>query len=109
LEEIGPDIDVPYFAGLHWASPSVEHLVHSMRHIFRNRGEARQVGLLARADMLDNWSWERAAAAASARLQALGAQGSLLPARPLAAFQHQSPLFTYAVARFVTVCAKPAG
>ena len=32
-----------------------------------------------------------------------------LPTRPLAAFQHQSPLFTYAEARFVTVCAKPAG
>ena len=92
LAEIGPDIDVPYFAGLHWASPSVEHLVHSMRHIFRNRGEARQVGLLARADMLDNWSWERAAAAASARLQALGAQGSLLPARPLAAAGQQAAI-----------------
>ncbi|RLT47240.1 MAG: glycosyltransferase, partial [Chloroflexi bacterium] len=77
--EIGADIDVPYFAGLHWATPSVEHLVHSLRHIFRNRGEARQVGLLAREDMLDHWSWERAAAAAAARLQALGAHGSSLP------------------------------
>jgi len=45
-------------------------------------------------------------AAEHAQQQRLLAQ---LPARPLAAFQHQSPLFTYAVARFVTVCAKPAG
>lgn len=88
LTEIGADIDVPYFAGLRWATPSVEHLVHSLRHIFRNRGEARQVGLLAREDMLDHWSWERAAAAASARLQALGAHGSALPVPMLAVAGH---------------------
>lgn len=34
---------------------------------------------------------------------------ALLPARPLAAFEHVSPLFSYAVARFVIVTAKPAG
>lgn len=45
-------------------------------------------------------------AAEHAEQQRLLAQ---LPARPLAAFQHASPLFSYAVARFVTVAAKPAG
>jgi hypothetical protein len=45
-------------------------------------------------------------AAEHAEQQRLLAQ---LPARPLAAFEHVSPLFSYKVARFVTVTAKPAG
>jgi|GEM_PF-1697926 len=92
LAEIDTNIDVAYFAGLRWATPSVEHLVHTLRHIFRNRGEAQQVGLLARQDMLDHWGWERAAAAASARLQALGARGSALPVPMLAVTRHQGAM-----------------
>ena len=45
-------------------------------------------------------------AAEHAEQQRLLAQ---LPACPLAAFEHASPLFSYALARFVTVTAKPAG
>jgi glycosyltransferase involved in cell wall biosynthesis len=45
-----------------WAQADVEHLRFLMRHVFENREEAREKGLLAAETMHRDWTWDRAAA-----------------------------------------------
>jgi len=60
--------DVAYYANQRWANPSVTHLSTQMRRVHADRTEARAIGARARADMVNEWPWSRAAAAISARL-----------------------------------------
>src|SRR6266404_4934910 len=51
----------PYYAGAKWAEPSYRHLRLLMRHVFENQAEARAKGEKASRDVLENWTWDRAA------------------------------------------------
>lgn len=51
----------PYYAGFKWADADEDHLMFLMRHVYENREEARNKGLKASADVLTNWTWEKAA------------------------------------------------
>ena len=52
----------PYYAGFSWAQPSYQHLRHLMRHVFDNQREARAKGERASHDVMNNWTWDHAAA-----------------------------------------------
>jgi glycosyltransferase involved in cell wall biosynthesis len=53
-----------------WAQPDVEHLRALMRHVYEHPEEAREKGRRAREEVSTRWTWERAAAAACAALDA---------------------------------------
>ena len=61
----------PYYAGFSWADPDFDHLVHLLRYVYDQRDEARAVGARAAAAVARDWTWERAPALISARLEAL--------------------------------------
>ncbi len=68
------DVHDPYFfpegASLGtWAQVDIEHLRERMRHVFENQEEAREKGRCARSEVCQRWTWDRAAAAAYARLR----------------------------------------
>ncbi|MEW6447591.1 MAG: glycosyltransferase [Bacillota bacterium] len=68
LEDVPEDVDLPVFKGHRWARPSVEHLQQLMRYVFENREEARLKGRKAREDVVQKWTWEKAAAVAMREL-----------------------------------------
>jgi len=49
----------PEFAGLHYAEPDLDHLVHLMRQVYEDRDSARLTGRRARADICANWTHTR--------------------------------------------------
>jgi GT2 family glycosyltransferase len=51
----------PYYKGFQWAEPSYHHLRRLMRHVFENQAEARARGEKASRDVLENWTWDKAA------------------------------------------------
>ncbi|MEO8504965.1 MAG: glycosyltransferase [Acidobacteriota bacterium] len=51
----------PYYEGFSWADPDPDHLSHLLRHVYENRAEAQQRGLLAAAEMRQRWTWSSAA------------------------------------------------
>ncbi len=42
-----------------WATPSLDHLVHLMRHAYNNRAEVRAKGKAAAEHVRKNWLWEQ--------------------------------------------------
>jgi GT2 family glycosyltransferase len=61
----------PYYAGLRWADPDVEHLRYLMRHVYEHPEEARALGARAAAEAADKWTWARATDRIMERLKAL--------------------------------------
>jgi hypothetical protein len=62
----------PYYEGFSWADPDPEHLRYLLRRVYQNREEAKARGAAAAREMADKWTWNRAAAKVTARLEALG-------------------------------------
>ena len=44
-----------------WAEPDIEHLRCTLRHIFENQQEAKEIGKIARKDVINSWTWNHAA------------------------------------------------
>lgn len=65
------DAGEPLYKGARWAEPDGEHLVELLRHVHRNRAEARAKGERAAA-AARRWSWDAAAARVIERLGAVG-------------------------------------
>ncbi len=68
LEDIPPTIDTPIFKGHRWARPSLEHTMVLMRRVYENREQAREKGSQARREVIQKWSWEKAAEKVEQRL-----------------------------------------
>jgi GT2 family glycosyltransferase/glycosyltransferase involved in cell wall biosynthesis len=51
----------PYYAGLRWADPDIDHLRHLMRYVYEHPDEARTLGAKAAAKVAEKWTWARAA------------------------------------------------
>lgn len=51
-----------------WADPDPEHLIALMRHVYRNRDEAKRRGLAGAAHVRENFTWDRATEVAVRRL-----------------------------------------
>ncbi|NLG79348.1 MAG: glycosyltransferase [Firmicutes bacterium] len=56
------------YAGSHWACPSEAHLRRLMRWAYENRARAREVGMRGSRDVLEGFTWEKAARRMYARL-----------------------------------------
>ncbi len=68
------DPEMPLYASQQWAAPSVAHLVTQLQRVHRDRAEAREIGAVARADMVSEWPWSRPAGVIAARVRELGVQ-----------------------------------
>ncbi len=62
----------PYYRGLRWADPDIDHLCELMRHVYDHPEEARTVGARAAAEVAARWTWANAAAKIVERLEAIG-------------------------------------
>lgn len=58
----------PYYAGLRWAEPDVEHLRHLLREVYEQRDEAARRGAAAAREIAARWTWRHAARRIVARL-----------------------------------------
>ncbi len=67
------DAKCPYYAGFRWADPDPDDLVAKLRHVFRNREEARAKGAAAAREAAEKWTWAHTAARIEERLRAIGA------------------------------------
>lgn len=85
VESVGPadDIEVPLYAGQHWANPSAAHLTSLLQRVHNDRAEAAAIGARARADMVRDWPWSRAADAIRARLRDIGTHRAFSPSPQL--------------------------
>jgi hypothetical protein len=61
----------PYYRGLRWADPDIDHLCALMRHVYEHPDEARAVGARAAVEVAARWTWAHAAAAIIERLEAI--------------------------------------
>jgi GT2 family glycosyltransferase len=61
----------PYYRGLRWADPDIDHLCALMRHVYEHPDEARAVGARAAVEVAARWTWAHAAAAIIERLDAI--------------------------------------
>jgi len=50
--------DVELSAGHRCAEPSVEHLRHLMRHVYKQRQEAKRKAERGRVEMVEKWDWD---------------------------------------------------
>lgn len=66
FEEFAPNH--PELRGHHWARPSTEHTRHLMRQVYENREQAREKGSRARREIVEKWSWQKAAEKVEQRL-----------------------------------------
>ncbi|HHY32194.1 MAG TPA: glycosyltransferase [Firmicutes bacterium] len=57
------------YAGSRWARPSVAHLRALMRWVYENRSKAKEIGMRGCRDVLQRFTWEKAATRMFARLQ----------------------------------------
>lgn len=48
----------PEYAGLRYAEPDMDHMIHLMRHVVENRAAAAAVGAKARQDIMARWTAE---------------------------------------------------
>ena len=58
----------PYYEGFHWPEPDEDHLIHLLRHVYKNRDEAARKGKKASESVLGNWTWQDAAQKIKLRL-----------------------------------------
>ncbi|MEW6104829.1 MAG: glycosyltransferase [Bacillota bacterium] len=56
------------YAGSRWARPSEAHLRRLMRWAYENQARAREIGMRGRRDVLEGFTWEKAARLMYARL-----------------------------------------
>jgi hypothetical protein len=75
LTEIDKDHG-PYRGGV-WANPDVDHAAELMRHVFKNRAEAREIGRRARHDILQLLNEQRTGALMRDRLLRLVELGKI--------------------------------
>ena len=59
----------PYYDGFSWAEPDAEHLRELLRHIWRNREEARGRGSKAAEVVRSRWTWHHTAQLIRRRLE----------------------------------------
>lgn len=69
LEDVPPTVDIPIFRGHRWARPSMEHTMALMRQVYENREQAREKGSIARREVIQKWSWAKAAEKVEQRLE----------------------------------------
>ena len=67
----------PYYEGFRWAQPDKDHLVHLMRHIYKDREEAAAKGARASEKALSCWTWRQAAQKIKGRLLTIHSSGYL--------------------------------
>lgn len=64
----------PYYETFRWADPDEDHLVHLMRYVYGNRGEAKARGIRASEWVLKHWTWRQAARKIKTRLLEISAE-----------------------------------
>jgi glycosyltransferase involved in cell wall biosynthesis len=64
----------PYYNGFSWADPDPDHLAELLRAVYERRDEAREVGRRAAAEMVERWSWARAARRIKQRIATITAR-----------------------------------
>jgi GT2 family glycosyltransferase/glycosyltransferase involved in cell wall biosynthesis len=64
---------MPYYAGLRWADPDIEHLRYLMRYVYEHPMEAREIGAKAAAEVATKWTWAHATDRIMERLMAIEA------------------------------------
>ena len=69
LEQADEKMELPFYKGQFWSSPSPHHLGQLMKHVVSNTDSARQKGLQARRDVLSRWSWSNSARQALSRIE----------------------------------------
>jgi len=69
LEAVSSNVEMPFYRGHRWARPSLEHTKALMRQVYENREHAYEVGRKARKEVLEKWSWAKAAEKAGRRLE----------------------------------------
>ncbi len=80
LVEIDERMEVEHFWGMRWAEPSAEHLSELLRRSANDADLRYRLGSRARADVVERWGWDRAAAVADARLSRCPATAGAPPA-----------------------------
>lgn len=69
LTEVGEEEEIPFLRGHRWAVPSLHHLIELMRFLYKHPEEGQRKGRQARQDVIEKWSWKRAASQALKRLE----------------------------------------
>ncbi len=80
LVEIDERMEVEHFRGMRWAEPSAEHLAELLVRSASDADLRSRLGSRARADVVERWSWEHAAAIADARLTSRPVAAGATPA-----------------------------
>ncbi len=68
LEFVDERMELPFYLGHQWSSPSPDHLAALMKEVFSDRETARLKGRKARQEVIDRWTWKNSAAIALARI-----------------------------------------
>jgi len=61
----------PSYAGQNWADPSEDDLIDKMKYLYSNREKGIDLGIVARLDMVNNWTWKDAVKKMNNRLNYL--------------------------------------
>lgn len=69
LETVPHNVEMPFYRGHRWARPNLEHTMALMRYVYENRDQAREKGNKARNEILEKWSWTKAAEKVEQRLE----------------------------------------
>ncbi len=69
LEAVDGRMELPFYRGQHWSSPSPDHLPRLLRYVFTHRDEAGEKGQRARRDIAARWSWDKSTAQALSRIR----------------------------------------
>jgi len=69
LERVDDKMELPFYTGQCWSSPSQCHLRQLMQYVFSNPEIARLKGSRARQDVLARWNWNISARSALSRLE----------------------------------------
>jgi hypothetical protein len=59
----------PYYAGLRWANPDLEHLRYLLRYVYEHQDEARERGQRAATTVAERWTWAHATDKIMGRLE----------------------------------------
>lgn len=72
-EAVDEKMELPFYDGHCWSSPSPGHLKSLMKDVFSNREAARLKGQRARRDVIAHWTWKRSADLALSRIKDISA------------------------------------